>query len=352
MTRQYTRRTVLGVAAGIAGMAAATPLLRSTWALDGRAVVSGETMGTTYRVTIPSLPAGVGVDVVVRKLRQVLGRVDTAMSTYRLDSEVSNFNRAPADEWFSISSDTAKVASAAIAIARMTGGAYDPTIAPLVNLWGFGPAGPSVRIPDAAQIAAARRMCGHAAFEARLALPALRKRRDGLGIDLSGIAEGFAVDEMAGMLGRLGVPDFLIELGGEVRCRGNSPDGRPWTVAVETPSPVPAKSRWRMALRNAATATSGDYRKFFIIGGRRYSHVIDPRTGWPIDHNLGSVTVIGDSAMQCDALATALLVMGPEAGPAFAEQRRIAALFLEHGEEGSSEQMTAHFARYLRKEPT
>lgn len=350
MTRQYSRRTVLGVVAGVAGMAAAAPLLRPAGAIDAPAVVSGETMGTTYRVTIPLHPTGVGVGTITRELRQVLARIDTAMSTYRAESEVSGFNRAPVDEWFPVSPDTAKVASAAITMARITGGAYDPTIGPLVGLWGFGPAGPSLRLPDAADIVAARGSVGHSAFEVRPAPAALRKRHESLSVDFSGIAEGFAVDEMVNVLDRLGVPDFLVELGGELRCRGRSPTRQPWTIAVETPSVTPAQSRWHVALPDAAIATSGDYRKFFIVDGRRYGHVIDPRTGRPVDHGLASVTVIGGSAMQCDALATALLVMGPEAGCAFAERHRIASLFIARGEGGFGERMTASFGRYLREQ--
>lgn len=351
MTGQYTRRTMLTIAAGAAGAVAVSPLIGRGGTAEEAVVLRGLTMGTTYRVTLPRLPAGVNAEVIDGALRAVLEQVDATMSTYRKDSEISRFNRAARDEWIPVSASTSTVAAAAIEMAWRTEGAFDPTVGPLVDLWGFGPAGPSVRIPDAAAVAAKRRQTGYSALEERRNPPTLRKRSEGLRIDFSGIAEGFAVDELAGTLYRIGVSDFLIELGGEVRCRGRHPTGRPWTIAVEVPGLAEARPQRGVALTDAAVATSGDYRKFFIVDGRRYSHVIDPRTGWPVDHGVASVTVIGRSAMQCDALSTALLVMGPEMGFAFAERHGIAGLFVARGEAGFSERMTASFARYLGEEP-
>lgn len=348
MTHKFTRRTLLAMAAGAVGAAAIAPLIgRDT---EDAVVLSGPTMGTTYRVTIPRLPVGVSADVIGRALQEVLERIDAAMSTYRTDSEVSRFNRAAPGEWVPVSPGTSRVAAAAIEMARRTGGAFDPTVGPLVDLWGFGPTGPSRRRPDAASVAAMRNRIGYATFEERPDPPALRKRQVGLRIDFSGIAEGFAVDEMAGTLDRFGVADYLVELGGELRCRGGNLAGEPWIIAVEMPSLTERQPQRRIALTDAAVATSGDYRKFFIADGRRYSHVIDPRTGQPVDHGVAAVTVIGRTAMQSDALSTALLVMGPEAGCAFAERHRIASVFIARGEGGFGERMTASFGRYLREQ--
>ncbi|MDP1702742.1 MAG: FAD:protein FMN transferase [Aestuariivirga sp.] len=308
-------------------------------------------MGTTYRVTLPRLPAGVSADTIGRELREILDHVEATMSTYRTDSEVSRFNCAAPDEWVPISVGTSRVAAAAMEMARLTEGAFDPTVGPLVDLWGFGPDGPSVRIPDAAAVVAMRRQIGYAALEGRQDPPALRKQREGLRVDFSGIAEGFAVDQMAETLDRIGVSDFLVELGGEVRCRGSNVAGRSWTIAIETPKLTAARPQGHVELTNAAIATSGDYRKFFIVDGRRYSHVIDPRTGRPVDHGLASVTVIARSAMQSDALSTAIFVMGPEAGFAFAERHQITALLISRSETGFSERMTASFARYRGERP-
>ncbi|WP_082929156.1 FAD:protein FMN transferase [Rhizobium aegyptiacum] len=352
MTRQYSRRTLLTTTACVVGAAAALSLMGRGRVVQETAILSGAIMGTSYRVTLPRLATGVSGDMIGRELRAVLERVDATLSTYRTDSEVSRFNRAAPTEWVPISTNTSTVVAAAMEMARLTEGAFDPTVGPLVDLWGFGPAGPSARVPDAAAVAAKRRQIGYAALEGRQDPPALRKRREGLRIDFSGIAEGFAVDEMAHALDRIAVSDFLLELGGEVRCRGSNPAGRPWTIAIQTPSLAAAPPRGHVALTSAAIATSGDYRKFFIVDGRRYSHVIDPRTGRPVDHGLASVTVIGGSAMQSDALSTAIFVMGPEAGFAFAERHQITALFISRSETGFSERMTASFARYLGERPT
>jgi FAD:protein FMN transferase len=352
MTRQFTRRTLLAVAASAAGAALAAPLIGRSGVAEEAIVVSGPTMGTTYLVTIPRLPSGLSAHMIGLELQQVLDRIDANMSTYRADSEVSRFNRAAADEWFAVSPNTAMVATSAKATARLTEGAFDPTVGPLVDLWGFGPAGPSARVPEAAAVSEKRKQIGYAFLEIRQDPSSLRKRHKGLQIDFSGIAEGFAVDQMTERLEGIGISDFLIELGGELLCRGKNPAGRRWTIAIETPSLAATEPQGRVELTNAAVATSGDYRKFFLVDGRRYSHVIDPRTGRPVDHGLASVTAIDSSAMRSDALATALLVMGPEAGVAFAERYHIAALFIARGETGFTEQMTAPFARYLQRRPT
>jgi FAD:protein FMN transferase len=351
MTRRCTRRTFLTIAAGAAGAAAAAPLIRRQGAAEEAAVLSGPTMGTTYRVTIPRLPAGATAGAIGREVRQLLERIDATMSTYRADSDVSRVNRAASGEWVPVSADTASVAAAAIAMAKLTDGAFDPTIGPLVDLWGFGPAGPSVRMPDAHAIAATRDRIGYALLEVRHDPPRVRKQRHGVRIDLSGIAEGFAVDGIADTLDRYGISDSLIELGGEMRCRGRHPAGRPWTIAIEAPALAATQAHMYVEPADAAIATSGDYRKFFMADGRRYSHVIDPRTGRPVDHRLASVTVIGGSALPADALATALLVMGPEAGWAFAEERHMAALFITRYESGFTDRITTPFARTCRKEP-
>jgi thiamine biosynthesis lipoprotein len=352
MTRQCTRRTLLAGAASAAGAALAAPLIGRSGVAEEAIVLSGPTMGTTYRVTIPRRPSGLSARMIGLELRQVLDRIDATMSTYRADSEVSRFNRTIHDEWFPVSADTSRVAASAIAMAQLTEGAFDPTVGPLVDLWGFGPAGPFARGPEAAMVSEKRKHIGYASLEVRQEPSSLRKRHLDLRIDFSGIAEGFAVDQMTERLEAFGVSDSLIELGGELRCRGTNPVGRPWTIAIETPSLAATEPQGRIELTNAAVATSGDYRKFLLVDGRRYSHVIDPRTGRPVDHGLASVTVIDGSAMRSDALATALLVMGPEAGVAFAERYHIAALFIARGETGFPERMTAPFARYLQGRPT
>jgi thiamine biosynthesis lipoprotein len=219
----------------------------------------------------------------------------------------------------------------------------------LVNLWGFGPQ-PAGAIPDAAAIAAA---------QARLGLNALHIDRSAgtvtfdkaLTLDLSGIAKGYAVDAVAGLLQDLGFASFLVEIGGELRLQGARPDGRSWIVAVERPQGGMPEAFTRLDLHGKAAglAGSGDYRNYREVDGRRYSHEIDPRTGRPVAHTLASVTVLATTAAAADAWATALMVLGPDEGRAVADSEGLAAYFILRGPNGFEPAYTAAFARYLQQ---
>lgn len=351
MKRSLTRRNVLSLATGVAGVSMLAPLI-GQGSPEQAVATSGVTMGTTYRLTLPRLPEGISIEKVADETRRVFDRVDFTMSTYRADSDVSRFNRSAAGEWLTTSTETSEVVAAALGIAERTKGAFDPTVGRAVDLWGFGPAGPSFRVPTPEAVGVTRRGIGFSSLEVRRDPPALRKRREELHIDLSGIAEGYALDQLAASLESLGLRDFLIELGGELVARGRNLEGRRWVVGVDAPDSAHDRWRRRVALDGKAIATSGDYRKFFMAGGRRYSHVIDPRSGKPVDHDLAAVTVIDNSSMRADALATALLVMGPEAGREFGTRCGIAALFLTRGASGFIEYMTDLFAGYLLESVT
>ncbi len=284
-------------------------------------------MGTRYRVlisrpTVPEKEISVGV-------RRVLDRVDRRMSTYKPESEVSRFNASAGTGWFPVSAETARVVAKALEVWRESGGAFDITVAPLVDLWGFGPKLVPERIPAGAEIEAALARTGSRHLAVRLEPPALRKELPQLEIDLSAIAKGYAVDAVAAWLEARGIHDYLVELGGEVRVSGHHPDGRPWRVAVERA----AEGRAGVLELNAgAVATSGDYRNWFELDGVRYSHEIDPRTGRPVSHGLVQVTVLAPSCMEADAWATALLVAGPREGPDLARRLGLKALFLRRRE--------------------
>jgi thiamine biosynthesis lipoprotein len=235
----------------------------------------------------------------------------------------------------------------ALEVAGDTGGAYDPTVGPLVDLWGFGPAPRRHTRPPADAIAAARARTGWA----RLTLDARGRRArqpGGVSVDLSSIAKGFAVDEVAAYLRRLGVTSYLVEIGGELRGHGTKPDGTPWWVALERPPALPGAGSGAgdliVALHGLSVATSGDYRRFFEDGGQCYSHTIDPRTGCPVEHGLASVTVLHPECMIADALATALMVLGAAAGLAYARRCGLMALFVDRGARGVEERMTPSFA--------
>lgn len=311
--------------------------------------VTGETMGTTWAVSLARPPASVGAEGLRRAVEATLARVDRAASTWREDSELARFNAAGTTAWRPVSPMLARIVTGALRTSRLSGGAFDPTVAPLVDLWGFGPGGgPRARPTDDA-LRAARARVGFAHLAVRGEPPALRKDLPALEVDLSAIAKGFAVDRVAARLAEMGAHDVLVEIGGELRARGRNPDGEPWIVAVQRPNGSAGAASALLGLTDAAVATSGDYRTHFEQDGRRYSHLIDPRTGEPVSHGLASVTVVARSAMRADALATALLVLGPERGPALAERERLAALFLVREGDGFRATTTPALRPYERR---
>lgn len=308
--------------------------------------LTGETMGTTWSVTLqadaPTLPA------LQRGIQTRLDTVVAQMSTWEPDSDLSRFNAAPAGTRQPLPPELQEVMQAALALADGSDGAFDPTIGPMVNLWGFGPDGERVA-PEAGQLAAARARVGWQ----RLQLDAngVMTQPGDAYVDLSGIAKGYGVDQVAGFLREQEVPAYLVEVGGELRSHGRKPDGTAWRIAVEQPSPADfdpdASAPAVIALDGMAMATSGDYRHFFDQDGRRYSHTIDPRSGRPVSHGLASVTVLHNDCMQADALATALTVLGPEQGWEYASRHGLAALLVWHDGEGFNSRMTPDFRAAL-----
>lgn len=309
--------------------------------------LTGPTMGTSYSVKInpgDDLPSGgelsAGIEV-------ILEDVNRSMSTYIEDSELSRLNRHPGTGWIEISPALYEVLSTAQEISGRTGGAFDVTVGALVNLWGFGPEFSSGDLPADADIEAALAAAGYQGLALRADPPSLRKAAPAVYLDLSGIAKGYAVDRIAIFLETRGIGDYLVEIGGEVRARGVNGAGETWRVGIERPAADRRAILQVIELKDAAMATSGDYRNYYMHGGRRYSHTIDPRTGRPVTHKLSSVTVLDGSAMTADALATALLVMGPEAGPRYAEKTGLPALFILGEGEAFAEKSTAALQPYL-----
>ncbi len=286
----------------------------------GYDVTAGRAMGTAYTVQA-RCPSGIPIGEVMG----VLDRVNQRMSTYDPDSELMLFNRAPVGTWLEVSLELRDVVAAAKEVAEHTGGAFDPTVGPLVALWGFG-ASPSATVPEPAQVRAAKALVDHRNLRHRPSPPALAKRHP-LSLDLSGIAKGHAVDGMAEALESAGCKNYLIELGGEIRVSGRSPNGGRWRIGIDSPTGE-GNLGDALLLGEAAVATSGDYRQYRERDGRRLSHIIDPRTGYPVGHRLASVTVVAESARAADAYATALMVLGERDGLQFAEDARLAAVFV------------------------
>jgi FAD:protein FMN transferase len=301
---------------------------------DSLIQLDGPTMGTYYSVKIARPPAGMTAESIRSELVATLDKVIAEISTYDADSELSRLNRNPSTDWIPISSNLLRVIAEGQRISRLSEGSFDVTIGPLVNLWGFGPEARPDRLPTEEEIAAARARVGWQKLELRESPPAVRKARGDVYIDLSALGEGYGVDRMIAVLEARGVTDYMVAVAGAIRAKGLNAVRKPWAIAIEEPLPDRRSVHRIIPISDHAISTSGDYRNFFEKGGKRYSHEIDPRTGAPIDRNLGSATVIGDSCMVVDGLATALMVMGEARGPALAQSQGLAAYFIvREGEE-------------------
>jgi FAD:protein FMN transferase len=305
---------------------------------------SGLTMGSTYRVKL----AGRGLTDAVQAaaadaVATAFAAVDRAMSTYRPHSELSRFNAHAATTPFALSPDTLSVFGLARQASEATRGAFDVTVAPAVDAWGFGPGRRQRLVADGERRVLERRI-GWQRLALDRAAGTVAKEHAGLRADFSGIAKGYGVDRAAHALDALGIEQYLIDAGGEVRTRGRNAHGAPWQVAIEQPVAGPRRPRYVLPLSDLAIATSGDYRIFFEQDGQRYSHEIDPSTGRPIDARLASVSVVASTGAWADALGK-LIVLGPERGYACALEQKIAAHFIVRQADGAlHDVMTPAFA--------
>jgi len=304
---------------------------------------SGPTMGTQYTVRYVSQENNPEPEHLQSLAEKRLQKINRQMSTYDPDSELSRFNRHTGDDWFPVSAETAEVVAFALDVAVKSDGAFDPTIGPVVNLWGFGPVRRRELPPAEADIAEAMTVVGFDKLEVRREPPALRKSVPGLYVDLSAIAKGFAVDEISALLSRVGCRASMVEIGGEVRTRGLKADDSPWRIGIEKPDSEGRSIQTVIELRDSALASSGDYRNFFQRDGVRYSHTIDPQTGRPVSHHLATVSVRTESCMKADALATALLVMGEAKGYDWCTENDVAALFLIRQDKEIAEKATPKY---------
>lgn len=305
-------------------------------------LVQGEVMGTTYTVKVVAQTreeqSEQSAAALAQTVKEALDAVDQSMSTYKPDSELSRFNAGPADQDVDISPGVAEVLTVAFNVHRRSGGAFDVTVGPLVERWGFGAKGELTEVPSSADIDALRSRLGHEHLDFDMTASTLRKDAKDLRVDLSAIAKGYGVDRAAAALHEAGWDNFLVEVGGEVRVSGKTEAGRAWRLAVEKPSTSERTIFEVIELEDQAMATSGDYRNFTVVDGTRYSHTIDPTTGRPVTHELASVSVLADSCAEADALATALNVLGPQRGLELAEREGLPALFLI----GTPEDLEAH----------
>ena len=333
---------------GVGLLGAAMALFAACGRDPGPLQLAGSTMGTTYSVGIAQLPDGTSRAAVENAIADVLRQADAHLSGWNEQSELVRFNARVGTDWQPVSPLLLESVAQAQSVSAATGGAFDITVGPLVRAWGFGAGArrePSAPAPE--EQTQLLRSVGYQKLELRASPPALRKGVPSLEIDLDGIAPGWAVDRIAARLEALGIHDYIVELGGEVRARGLNPAGRPWRVAIETPRAGERQAYAVIELDGVGVSTSGDYRDYREVEGRRISHTIDPRTGAPVAHGLASVTVVHESVAEADAWATALMVLGPEEGMALATRERLGALFIRRDvREGSFvESATPEFAR-------
>lgn len=304
-------------------------------------------MGTVYSVTVLE-PIGHTSDQ--EKLQLIidtrLQTLNQQMSTYIDDSELSYLNRTPTDQPVILSEELFEVLLMSIELSWLSGGVFDITVGPLVDLWGFGPQQHDL-VPTQSAIDEALAGTGYQHLQLNIADSSVSKTQP-VSVDLSAIAKGYGVDKIAELLLAAGYKDFMVEIGGELRLQGMSPRGAPWKIAIEQPDGSFGKVHRAVSIDTGAMATSGDYRNYFEVEGQRYSHTIDPTTGWPIKHTLASVTVITESAAYADGLATAINVMGPERGLLFAEQQQLAVYLIINTEQGFEARFTEAFRPYLQ----
>ncbi len=308
-------------------------------------------MGTYYRVTLAVGPADFSHEKIKAVIENRLDDINAKMSTYRVDSELSRFNQYRGTDWFPVSGDTATVVTEALQIHRLSDGAFDITVGPLVNLWGFGPPGKRTEPPSQDIVESFLDKIGSKRLQVRPSPPALKKDIGDLYVDLSAIAKGYAVDAVAESLEGMGIFDFIVDIGGDMLAKGRKRDGSLWKIAIESPIVEDREIQRAVAVSNLAVATSGDYRNYFESDGQRFSHEIDPRTGWPIRHALASVTVLDASCMRADAWATSLIVLGPEEGYKMVEKRRLEAYFIIKGEDKFLEKETRGFKQMSINRP-
>ena len=300
-------------------------------------------MGTIYTIKIHVADKKIDHSAISTEINRRLDKINAQMSTYMETSDLSIFNQSSTQEWVKIPLNLYTVIEEALRINEISYHAFDVTIGPVVNLWGFGPIAKSSIIPDESTIQEALDNIGSQYIHLRKKPYAIKKDQPNLYIDLSAIAKGYAVDVITDYLDELSINNYMVEIGGEIKTKGTNPYNKIWRIGIEKPLDDQRSVQTVIILNNTGMATSGDYRNYFEENGIRYSHTIDPSTGKPITHKLASVTVLHPSAMTADAMATALLVLGPERGFDLALKENLAALFIVREKDNFIEIITPQF---------
>ncbi len=309
-------------------------------------VLEGWTMGSTWRVSVNGA-SDLQLVPLKAAIEAKLGELDQQLSGYRDTAELAKLNQSSVGDWRALPPHLGAVLRFGLALHKASGGAFDLSVKPLVNLWGFGAADPRTSLPIDVDIAAAMARLGSDMIELSDDGRRVRRRAD-VSIDVDAIAPGYAADVISALLRSSGLSDHLVDIGGELRAAGHKPDGSVWRVGIEQPQLSHGSVARVIKLTDVGVATSGDYRDYVEIAGRRYSHTIDPTTGRPVEHNLASVTVLAPTGLAADGYATTLMVLGPERGMAWADARGLGVYMLVRNARGGFvERYNAAFAPAL-----
>lgn len=314
---------------------------------DESFTITGLTMGTSYSIKLIHEEKTIDIESIHTGIEQILTDINQSMSTYIPDSELSRLNQSSTSDWQDLSDDLYFVIAHANKVSVMTEGAFDITVGPLVNLWGFGPEASTREIPDESLLQSTVQHVGYKKIMIDPSSKQISKSDPDIYIDLSGIAKGFAVDKIADYLEKQHIQHYLVEIGGEIIGKGLNAHQQVWQIGIEQAESLERSVQRVVSLDNIAMATSGGYRNYFEKNGVRYSHTIDPATAAPIYHNLASVTVLTKSTMHADALATAFMLLGTDKTHILANKLGIAVYTLSKTETGFKERYNVHFRTYL-----
>jgi thiamine biosynthesis lipoprotein len=338
---------VLKARPGICGLMGLVLVLTGCEGSDSLERVSGPTMGSSYTVQYVRSPGSPGSEQVKDEVETVLVGIDRMFSTYRSDSDIERFNVLPADSCQVMPEQLLQLVQVGEQFSEQSQGAYDLTVEPLLDLWGFGPQAREEKVPDAQALASVRTRVGYR----HLRIEGDRLCKDApVEVDFNSIAAGYAVDQVVERLQALGVSSYLVEVTGELRAAGLKPDGSHWRVALEVPRDDRQVAQQVLSVDGYGVSTSGDYRNYFERDGKRYSHTLDARTGKPVEHSLAAVTVLDPSALMADGWSTFLMILGPQDGWDFAREHEIAALFVMHADNGFATRATPAFERMASNE--
>lgn len=323
---------------------------RST--LSSEQVLSGQTMGVSYMVRYVEHEGREHLSL-ADDIDSLLKEINRQMSTWQKDSDISRFNQSVFEGWQAVPEPFLKVVQAAQMISAKTEGRFDITIRPLVSLWGFQDNKDRYQTPHPTEIAHMQQKTGWQKLQLQQSPPALKKTQGDLQIDLSAIAKGYGVDAIADLLEARQINDYMVEIGGEIRVSGSNLEGQNWRIAIESPQIGGPVLLRQLTVAQGGIATSGDYRNYYEVNNIRYSHLIDPVSAAPIRHKTVSVTIVAENTMLADGWATAMMILGVDAGLKLAEEANIAALFISRdprADSGYDLKISHKMGRFLKNQ--